>query len=409
MGVNAPKKYPVIIVGGGMVGLTCAAILSKENIPVAIIETQEPELDWAKITLTPRVSAINMASYRIFDHLNLWSMSNTESYSPLRHIKVWDKTGGGDISFDSADLGKAQLGFIVENREIVRLLWEHLKKQSNVDFYCPELAQQIIFEKKSAILKLKHQTLTGELVVGADGGHSWVRSAANISCKENPYHQKAIIAAIKIEKPHHHCAFQVFLSDGILAALPLSYQHHMAIVWSLPMEETEKILLMPTEKAVLKIKNAFSLELGNIELISPLQSFPLIMRHAENYVKPRIALIGDAAHSIHPLAGQGVNLGLLDAACLAQCVTQAKQNQKDIGSLKVLRQYERWRKGDNCMMIYAMRGFKELFGSHSPWLTQIRSLGLKLTDKSHFTKNLIMRYAMGNVSDLPDLAKELDR
>lgn len=398
----------VIIIGGGIVGLTCAAILAKENIHVTVIETNEPELDWAKIALTPRVSAINMASYRIFENLNLWSMSNKDSLSPLRHIEVWDNIGGGKITFDSADIGKGQLGYIVENREIIRLLWNELKKQSNVDLYCPESAKKIISEKDSMILELSKKTLKTKLLIGADGANSWVRTQMNIACKENPYYQKAIIAAIKTEKPHHHSALQVFLNDGILAALPLAFDHHMAIVWSLPLDEAEKMSLMPAENVVLKMKNAFGVKLGKIELLSPLQSFPLIMRHAENYVKPRMALIGDAAHSIHPLAGQGVNLGLLDAACLSQCIVKARQDQKDIGSLRVLREYERWRKGSNCAMLWAMRGFKEVFGSHSPLVAQIRNLGLNFTDNTHFLKNFFMRYAMGNVSDLPDLAKIID-
>jgi len=194
------------------------------------------------------------------------------------------------------------------------------------------------------------------------------------------------------------------LSDGILALLPLANPYHCAVVWSTETERANNLMAMTDTNFNRDINNEFGLRLGNIKLLNKPKAIPLVMRHVKKYVEPRMALIGDAAHTIHPLAGQGVNLGFMDAACLAQCIIEAKRQHHDIGNLKPLRRYERWRKGDNVMMILAMQGFKELFSASSTLITQARNMGLNMTNRSSLIKNFFMHIAMGESVDLPVLA-----
>lgn len=397
----------VIVIGGGIVGLVLAAGLAKAQIPVTVVENKLPELQWQPQQFDARVSAINLVSQQILVNLNIWRQLATESVTPLRALQVWDHLGGGEIQFECAEIGKSELGFIIENRALIKALWEHLAACPSVTILCPSRPDKIIYPAGGGVqLILEDQTiLPAELIVGADGSHSWVREQMGVKTQERSYEQQALITVVHSVRSHQNTGWQSFLPTGPLGVLPLADNQTSAIVWSNTLAQAQRLMLLSPQDFNQELTQALGSRLGMMTALAPIKQIPLIMRHAEQYVQPYFALIGDAAHTIHPLAGQGVNLGLLDAAVLAQVIAEAHHNRRALGALTVLRRYQRWRKADNTTMLAAMRGFKELFGSSNPWLTQLRSQGLSLTNQLPVIKNLIMRYAVGRSSDLPDLAK----
>jgi len=239
------------------------------------------------------------------------------------------------------------------------------------------------------------------LIIGADGGQSWVRAQMGVPVTERPYDQQALVAVLKTEKTHQQMGWQSFLPTGPLGLLPLADDHTMAMVWSNDLAVAERLSALDEKTFNRELSAALNHRLGELHCLTKPVAIPLIMRHVDQYVQPRLALVGDAAHTIHPLAGQGVNLGLMDAACLAQVLVDAQNKQQDIGSLRVLRRYQRWRKGDNALMLAAMRGFKDLFGSKKPGLMQLRSQGFNQVNQLGCVKNAFMRYAMGWQGELP--------
>ncbi len=395
----------IVIVGAGIVGLTFAAALVKMQIPVTIVESQLPEFEWSPQQLDAKVSAINNTSRNILINLGVWSHIPADSFCPLRGMQVWDHQGGGEIHFDSAQIGQPQMGFIIENRALIKTLWQHLQGNPLVNMICPGRPLSIVRGENQVQLLLDDQTvIPTQLLVGADGSRSWVREEMGVSLKERSYQQQAIIAVVESELPHQMMARQSFLSSGPLGILPLANGHLNAIVWSNEQLNADWLLSLSSTDFNRELGLALSYRLGKMTCLTPLKVIPLIMRHAEEYVQPHLALMGDAAHTIHPLAGQGVNLGLLDAAALAQVIVQAQRKDQDIGSIRVLKNYQRWRKGNNLCMSAAMRGFKELFGFEAPWLVELRSQGLNFTNHNDWIKQALIRYATGQQGDLPELA-----
>ena len=395
---------PLTIIGGGMVGLLLAALLADRKINVVILEAKKPLLQWEKESLDSRVSAINSASQRLLKIIGIWKEIRSQAYSSLMKLKVCDGLGGAEIIFDSADVGAPSLGAIVENREMVRALWQRLQNNPYVELICP--AKPLYLSPSDGFIELElnnKQKIQTFCVVGADGSHSWLREKMKIELSERPYKQSAVVAVVKTANDHQQTGWQVFLPEAVIALLPLTNPHHCALVWSFPTEEADKLIVMDRKIFNVKLNNAFGSRLGEIDCLNSPKSIPLIMRHAKKYVEPRMVLMGDAAHTMHPLAGQGVNLGFMDAACLAQCVIDAQQEQRDVGSLRVLRRYERWRKGDNTMMLAIMRLFKECFGTQFSFIVQARNMGLTIADRFSFLKNCCMKIAMGEIGDLPKL------
>ncbi len=396
----------IVIIGAGVVGLVLANALARANLPVTVVETSLPDLQWDNSQLDARVSAINTVSQQILMNLGVWNKIDPAAYAPLRALQVWDSSGGGAIHFDSADIGEPQLGFIVENRALVKALWETAASLRQVTILAPSQPFKIIHSLTQLQLQLEDQTLIpAQLIVGADGGHSWVREEMGISSHERSYEQQALVAVVHTVRTHQNTGWQSFLPAGPLGVLPLADNQTTAIVWSNTLLEAQRLMGLSVMDFNEEMSAALNRRLGAMTLLTPLKMIPLVMRHAQEYVLPHLALIGDAAHTIHPLAGQGVNLGFLDAAALAQVIIEARQKQHDIGSLRVLRRYQRWRKGDNTLMLAAMSGFKQLFAQNSSWIVQLRSRGLNLTNQLDCLKNLIMRYAIGRQGDLPELAK----
>lgn len=400
------KHFDIVIVGGGMVGTALACALQNSHYTVALIEGHEPLPlpSWPENEYDLRVSAITRASQHIFRALGVWDEMVKMRVSPFREMFVWDATGKGKIHFDSADLGEASLGHIVENRVTQWALFQQARSQQNLTLFCPDkptsLLKQTLPNQGYVVQLDSGEDLSCQLLVAADGARSWVRRQVGITLKTHDYQQTAVVATVRTEKPHRETAWQRFLPTGPLAFLPLT-EGYSSIVWSTTAQQAEQLLEMKPEEFRSQLQQAFDNKLGDIIESSDRAAFPLKSRHADHYVLPHLALIGDAAHTIHPLAGQGVNLGLADAAALAQVITEANS----CCSFRALRRYERWRKGENLTMQTAMTGFKTLFSNDDPILSQTRNFGLSLADRMTPVKNVFIRHAMGLEGDLATIAR----
>lgn len=398
--------YDIVIAGGGMVGSALACALGHADLRIALLEGAPLERIRPGADLDLRVSAISRASQRIFAAVGAWDGMTAWRVSPFRDMRVWDATGFGQIHFDSAAIGEPLLGWIIENRVIQFALLERARLLPAVDLLCPaalETAQPL----DNGVWQVQMndgREFTTRLLVGADGAPSKVRQLAGIDTGGWGYAQKAVVATVRTAEPHQETAWQRFLPTGPLAFLPL-HDGCCSIVWSTTPAQADALLTLNEHDFAQALAEAFEWRLGSIVQVGAHGAFPLRLQHAHAYVKPGIALIGDAAHVVHPLAGQGVNLGLLDAATLAEVVLDALAAGHDWGSLKTLRRYERWRKGDNLLMLGVMDGFKRLFGSALPPVRLLRNLGLNLTETAGPLKNLIARRAMGLAGDLPRLAR----
>lgn len=396
---NNKKHYDIIIVGGGMVGSALACALGDSTLSIALIESNTPNYEWPIDSFDLRVSAITRASQNFLDALGVWQNIVNDRATAYHDMHVWDAGGDGSIHFDCAEIGEPNLGHIIENRVINKALIEQAKRIDNVDIYCPATPMQLLLDDNYATLQLDDGTsLNAELLVGADGGQSWVRQQAGISVNTRDYQQTAVVANVTTERPHQHTAWQRFLPTGPLAFLPLSNgtnNNISSIVWSTSADEAARLCELDETDFNAELPIAFAAKLGNILATGPRASFPIKGQHASHYVKSHLALIGDAAHTIHPLAGQGVNLGFADAHCLAKTILSAHTANKRIGSFKTLRRYERSRRGDNLLMLEAMGIFKQLFSNNTLGLRELRNAGLNLSDKSMSLKHFFMQKALG--------------
>ncbi len=404
------KTYDVIIVGAGMVGATLACALGASRLNVALIEGQLP------IDFDPhgdydlRVSAITLASRAIFENLGAWPAMAARRVSPMREMRVWDADGEGCVHFDSAELGEPELGYIIENRVIAAGLWDRMRDLPNVVLLCPaSIVELALGDDGAEVILDDGQRLRARLIVGADGARSRVRTLAGIATRGWGYQQDAIVATVRTEKSHRQTAWQRFLPTGPLAFLPLVEPQLCSVVWSCTRPLATELMALDDAAFMIELQAAFADELGGVQAVGPRAAFPLALSHAEHYVLPRLALIGDAAHTVHPLAGQGVNLGLGDAAVLAQVIEEARQVRRDIGGLSTLRRYERWRKGDNLAMLGVTDVFQQFFGGRAaPW-APIRDAGMGLFNRAAPAKRWIMVRAMGLAGDLPSLARRMGR
>lgn len=388
--------FDVVIVGGGMVGTALACALGDTSLSVAVIEANTPNYDWPVNSFDLRVSAITRASEKFLDQLGVWQTIHNERACAYHDMHVWDAGGDGFIHFDCAEIGEANLGHIVENRVINKALTLRAKQFVNVTVYCPATPCTLQLDNDSAQLELDDGTLLKtELLIGADGGQSWVRQQAGISVDTRDYRQTAVVANVTTELPHQYTAWQRFLPTGPLAFLPLTNDNTSSIVWSTTAEEAERLRQLDEVSFNTELEIAFAATLGKIVSSGPRASFPIKGQHAAHYVKPHLALIGDAAHTIHPLAGQGVNLGFADARCLAETVLTASETRRSIGSLKTLRRYERSRRGDNLLMLESMGMFKRLFSNTTPGLRELRNAGLNVANRSSIIKHFFMEKALG--------------
>lgn len=396
------QSVDVAIVGGGMVGLALACGLQGSGLRIAVLEQQVAQKLAHDAPPALRVSAINGASEKLLTRLGVWSAIEAQRVSRYHGMEVWDRDSFGRISFDDKSFGFSHLGHIVENAVIHQALWERAQNAQDITVLAPVEMQQIAWGENEAFLTLKDGTmLTARLVVGADGARSWLRQQADIPLASWDYRHHALVATIRTAEPHDAVARQVFHGDGVLAFLPLSDPYLCSIVWSLSPQEAERLREADEEIFNQALTVAFDNRLGLCQVQSERQVFPLTGRYARQFAAHRLALVGDAAHTIHPLAGQGVNLGFMDAAELIAEVRRLHDQGKDIGQYLYLRRYERSRKHSAALMLAGMQGFRELFAGSNPAKKLLRDIGLKLADTLPGVKPQLIRQAMG-LNDLPD-------
>lgn len=403
------EKFDIAIVGSGIAGSALALSLANSGLRIALIEAAVlpqamPECEATIAGFDLRVSALTRHSQRLLQRLGAWDLMAAARVSPYRKMSVWDAEGTGSIDFDAGDIHEDNLGHIVENRVIVAALMQRLRLASNIVLLNPLKLDHISQHDDSAqpvfTLSLSDglQIQTG-LIVGADGAMSRVREWAQMPTREWSYNHKGLVATVKTERSHAATAFQRFMPNGPLALLPLTSDnkddHYVSIVWSTQPDHADELLAMSDAEFCQTLGQASEHCLGTIEAVSQRAAFPLSQRHAIDYVKPGIALIADAAHTIHPLAGQGINLGLADVAVLAEEIMRAQSRGLAIGGLSELKRYQRRRKGENLAMMTVMEGFKRLFEQRSPALTLLRNLGMRRLQQLNFAKKQIMRKAMG--------------
>ncbi|MCK5725448.1 MAG: UbiH/UbiF/VisC/COQ6 family ubiquinone biosynthesis hydroxylase [Thiotrichaceae bacterium] len=384
--------YDIIIIGAGMVGATLACLLAKSHYRIAVFERATPPAFDPNALADLRVSAISRHSQNALQSAGAWSMMETMRIAPYERMFVWDGTGDGEIEFDAAKMGEPNLGHIIENQVIQLALIEAIEQYSNIDLICPIQLNNITIKEETATIDTDQQSYQCKLVIGADGAHSLVRRLVNINHSENDYAQKGLVATIETEQGHQSTAWQRFMPTGPLAVLPLASPKQSSIVWTLPADKADYLLAMDEAQFNEELSTAFDHKLGQMKILSQRAAFPLMGRHAEQYINHHVALIGDAAHTIHPLAGQGVNLGIKDAVELAKTI---QQSSKALGGYSQLREYERARKGDNHLTQKAMEGLNMLFSHSLPLVSQGRNYGLKLLNSFSPIKNQIIRHAMG--------------
>ncbi len=390
--------YDVVIVGAGIVGLTLACHLKDQGLRVAILNKDVFHTKKASNVISQlRVLAITLNSQCYLEKLKVWQRLDTKQCAPFRSMQVWESGQTANLLFDSADVGEACLGYIIKNADLQQALFTQAKTNHELTWFDPDTLVDLQSEKNQMLLTLASGVkITTALVVGADGEQSKVRQLADLHIKATDYAQRALIATVQTELTHGQMARQIFLAKGPLAFLPLRNAHRCSIVWSNTPEETQRLESLDDELFCTELTRVFEECLGKVISTSPRLSYPLKTQDAEQYIKSGVALIGDAAHTIHPLAGQGANLGMADAQCLAKVILEANQKHRSIGAIHTLRRYERERRFHNRIMTGGVDGIKYLFAATNPVLQKTRQFGLSAINNMTYLKNIITRYAMGN-------------
>jgi 2-octaprenylphenol hydroxylase len=442
------QKFDVLIVGAGMVGLTLALALRKNSqLKIAMVDTSVvTELD---DQIDVRVSAINVASKNIFANLGVWSAIDSSRVQDYQHMHVWDKAGLGKLDFSAQDSAsfppEDNLGWIIENKVIRHALWQQAELDEGIHFFNDNKLASISQGESEVFATFAHDTsaqnssssaptppIIAKLVVGADGANSWVRKQMNMAMIFKDYDHHAIVATVACPQGHKNTAWQVFLPTGPLAFLPLKKQpakeatldetagsvdNLCSIVYSTSPEDAQRLVKLDATDFAKELTAASDGKLGDITLKSERFTYPLTMRLAQDFVKDRVVIIGDAAHTIHPLAGQGVNLGLLDAAALAQTLTAklseydesySHESYTEFVNSADLKAFSRWRKSEATEMITAMAGIKQAFSVQQSPIKLLRGIGMNLINNFAPAKNRLITQALGIKADLPELAYQKD-
>ncbi|SCY86490.1 2-octaprenylphenol hydroxylase [Pseudomonas sp. NFACC37-1] len=403
-------RADLLIVGAGMVGSALALALQDSGLQVLLLDGSPMSVKPfdPQAAFEPRVSALSTASQRILDRLGVWEGITTRRASPYTDMHVWDGSGTGQIHFSAASLHAETLGHIVENRVVQDALLDRLH-DCDLGLLANARLEQMRRSGDDWLLTLADgRTLRAPLVIAADGANSAVRRLTGVATREWDYLHHAIVTSVRSTRSHRMTAWQRFTDNGPLAFLPLERdgQHDWcSIVWSTTPEDAQRLMALDDSEFCNELERAFEGQLGPVLSADPRLCVPLRQRHAKRYVAEGLALIGDAAHTIHPLAGQGVNLGFLDAAVLAEVLLHAAGRGERLADVKVLSRYERRRMPHNLALMAAMEGFERLFQADPLPVRWLRNTGLKLVDRLPEAKALFVREALGLSGDLPDLAK----
>lgn len=380
----------VVIVGGGLAGLALGVALRTTRLSVALVEGRAP--------VTPqgwdaRVYAVSPANVRFLDAIGVWRHLDASRMARVGAMEIHGDNGGR-LDFSAYDSGVDELAWIAEASLMQRELLESAKRQANLALLCPAQPNELAFAADRTTLKLADgRAVTAKLVVAADGADSWTRQAAGIDVHFRPYEQHGLVANFSCAKPHRNTAFQWFREDGVLAYLPLPGDL-ISIVWATSPEHAAQLQALPAEELCARVAAAGGQRLGELALITPPAAFPLRLMRAPRVVAPRLALIGDAAHTIHPLSGHGVNLGFQDARVLAE-VLATRPEHVDCGDERWLRRYERSRKEEVVALQSVTDGLQKLFTHKSQPLSLLRNFGLNLTNRLPVVRDVLVRYAMG--------------
>jgi 2-octaprenylphenol hydroxylase len=384
------QQFDLIIVGGGLAGASLAIALRDTPLRVALVENQAPTRPegW-----DARVYAISPANVAFLERIGAWKHFDAERISPIHGMDVRGDSGGR-LAFSAYEAGVPELGWILESSLMACEFWESAKRQSNLTLLCPSSPKSLDFAADGARLELVDGSiLSARLVVGADGRDSWVRRTAGLSAVNTPYGEKGVVANLETEWPHRNIAHQWFREDGVLAYLPLP-GNRISIVWSTPDENADQLCALPPDSFSQRVAAAGSNCLGRLQVVTAPVAFPLRLMRVPQTVAPRLALVGDAAHGIHPLSGHGINLGFQDVSELATLLAGA-QPWQDIGDGRFLQRYQRARREETVLMQTTTDSLRRLFRDAPPGLRGLRNLGLNLTNGLPFVKNALVRYALG--------------
>ena len=383
-------EFDVVVVGAGLAGLALCAALRRTQLSVALVEGRPPE--WPVGGWDARVYAVSPSSARFLDQIGAWAHLDSTRLQPMARIEVFGDRGA-QLDFSAFDVGVGELAWIAESSLIARELWEGVKRQANVTLLCPAKPAALAVEGGRARLALEDgRTLDAALVVGADGVQSWVRAQAGLEARFTDYEELGVVANFRCERPHLGTAWQWFRPDGVLAYLPLP-DGHMSMVWSAPETVGRELLQYDAETLAAHVAAAGDHVLGRLEVVTPAAGFPLRLMQVPRVVAPGVALIGDAAHAIHPLSGHGVNLGFADARELSALL--AGLDRSVLGDLRALRRYERRRAEEVNALQLTTHALHELFRPQWPALSWLRNTGLKLTARVPVVRNALVRYALG--------------
>jgi 2-octaprenyl-3-methyl-6-methoxy-1,4-benzoquinol hydroxylase len=384
----------IAIVGAGAVGLAAALMAVQQGLRVAIVEAHAPAA-WRADQPDLRVYALALDNQALLENLGVWPAVKARRAEPYAAMTVFDEVQGSPLRFNAGELGRSHLGHIVENNVLVETLWQALQSLKNVSLHCPDKIQAMSNQEDSVMLTLQSGVeISAGIAIGADGARSKVRDLIGIETSTHDYAQKGLVAFVKTELPHRHTAWQRFLSTGPLAFLPFG-EHVCSIVWTLPDERAETLLQAEAEAFCHALDSAFAGTLGKTELVSERAAFPLRRQLAKTMMQGRTLLLGDAAHAVHPLAGQGVNLGLRDVAALQAVFVAAKTRQADPLALNALQRWARQRFSDNAMAAYAFENINRVFSNDNFALSLLRGPLLGVGDKITPLKNAMARYAAG--------------
>lgn len=386
----------IIIVGAGVVGCVTALSLAKNpTLKIALFDSRGFPEFIMNDEYDKRVSAISLSSKKIFESLEVWPLIKQKRITPYHHMHVWSHDGKAKIDFDRDDVNEISLGYIIEEKILRQSLYEMIQQKNNIELIAPIKLTKLVKSETIQLIAEDQKIYHAPCVIAADGADSWVRDAAAFEIQTEDYHQTAIVTNIKTELLHQFTAWQVFLPEGSLAFLPLHDENTSSIVWSVHSEKAKELMLLDEVRFCEALTIASENKLGKVLSAEKITTFPLKMRHTKNYVQPGIALVGDAAHVIHPLAGQGVNLGLLDAVCLANVILTAREQRRNFAAYHTLRKYERARKADNLTMLTSVGLIKKLFMSEKHSLKLLREIGLNTSDYFPFIKKWFAHYALG--------------
>ena len=398
------EEFDVVIVGGGMVGSAVACSLGNSSLKVAVIESTLPLAFSAEQAHDLRVSALSIASKNILETVGAWDGIVARRFCPFKRMRVWETAG--DTEFCSDDINYPELGYIVENRITQLALLDRLQEFDNIELICPSTITKINYAiGEDSLLELEDgRQLSAKVLVAADGGQSRVRQIVGLGVTSWDYKQHALVIYIETAYGQQDITWQRFLPSGPQAFLPLT-GHYGSIVWYNSPDEVRRLKSLSYDALKDELVHAFPDCLGQVHAVLAVGSFPLKRQHAQNYVKPGVVLVGDAAHMINPLAGQGVNIGLLDAAALGDVLIDAAKKGLALGDISVLRRYEQMRRNENLKMMTVMDVFYQVFSNEILPLKLIRNLGLGLAERLLPAKNKVMRSAMGLEGKLPKLAR----